>query len=88
MMTKTGTLPENPPFHQTLKSALNSIVAAAKTAHDLESAYRKATRNKFLRLSPNELNRAGARARRQEPRTASSELAAELIHLPDEPARA
>jgi hypothetical protein len=45
-MTKTIRLPGNPSFDQTLKSAKNSIVAAAKTAHDLESAFRKATKNK------------------------------------------
>jgi len=45
-MTETIRIPGNPPFHQTLKSAINSIVAAAKTARDLESAFRKATRNK------------------------------------------
>jgi hypothetical protein len=32
--------------HQTLNTPINSIVAAAKTAYDLESARRKATRDK------------------------------------------
>jgi hypothetical protein len=45
-MMKPNRIPGNPPIDQTLKSAINSIVAAAKTAHDLESAFRKATRNK------------------------------------------
>jgi hypothetical protein len=45
-MTKTIMVPENPPAHQTLNPPTNSIVAAAKTAHDLESARRKATRDK------------------------------------------
>ena len=45
-MTKAIRTPGDPPFQQTLKSSINSIVAAAKTARDLESAFRKATRNK------------------------------------------
>jgi hypothetical protein len=59
-MTKTIMVPGNPPApaHQTLNTPINSIVAAAKTAHELESARRKATRDRanFLRHSPNELN--------------------------------
>src|ERR1700719_1171260 len=42
-MTNTIMVPENPPAHQTLNTPINSIVAAAKTAFDLESARRKAT---------------------------------------------
>jgi hypothetical protein len=42
-MTKTIMVPGNPPAHQTLNTPINSIVAAAKTAHELESARRKAT---------------------------------------------
>jgi hypothetical protein len=45
-MTKTIMVPGNPPAHQTLNTPINSIVAAAKTAYDLESARRKATRDK------------------------------------------
>jgi hypothetical protein len=45
-MTETVRIPGNPPVHQTLKSAINSIVAAVKTAQDLEYARRKAKRNK------------------------------------------
>jgi hypothetical protein len=45
-MTKTIMVPGNPPVHQTLNTPINSIVAAAKTAHELESARRKATRDK------------------------------------------
>src|SRR5262249_53459232 len=45
-MMKIGMVPENPPPNYTLNIAINSIVAAAKTAHDLESARRKATRDK------------------------------------------
>jgi hypothetical protein len=45
-LTKTIMVPGNPPAHQTLNSPINSIVAAAKTAHELESARRKATRDK------------------------------------------
>ena len=45
-MTNTVRVPGNPPVPQTLNSAINSIVAAAKTAHDLESARRKVTKNK------------------------------------------
>ena len=45
-MTNTVRVPGNPPVPQTLNSAINSIVAAAKTAHDLESARRKVTRDK------------------------------------------
>jgi hypothetical protein len=45
-MAKTIRLPGNPPVHQALNAAINSIVAAAKTAHDLESARRKVTKNK------------------------------------------
>ena len=37
-LTKTIMVPGNPPAHQTLNSPINSIVAAAKTAHELESA--------------------------------------------------
>jgi hypothetical protein len=44
-MTKTM-VPGNPPAHQTLNTPINSIVAAAKTAYDLESARGKATRDK------------------------------------------
>jgi hypothetical protein len=44
-MTETVRIPGNPPVHQTLKSAINSIVAAVKTAQDLEYARRKAKRN-------------------------------------------
>src|SRR3977135_1148169 len=44
-MTKTIMVPGNPPAHQTLNTPINSIVAAAKTAHELESARRKATRD-------------------------------------------
>ena len=45
-MMKTGVVPGNPPRNYTLKIAINSIVAAAKTAHDLESARRKVAKNK------------------------------------------
>jgi hypothetical protein len=45
-MTETIGKPGHPPVHQTLKSAVNSIVAAAKTAQDLEYARRRAKRNK------------------------------------------
>jgi hypothetical protein len=45
-MTETIRVAGNPPVPQTLKSGINSIVAAAKTAQDLEYARRKATRNK------------------------------------------
>ena len=45
-MTNIVRVPGNPPAPQTLKSAINSIVAAAKTARELDSAGRKATRNK------------------------------------------
>ena len=37
-LTKTIMVPGNPPAHQTLNSPINSIVAAAKTAHELECA--------------------------------------------------
>src|ERR1700731_4796895 len=47
-LTKTIMGPGNPPPHQTLNSPINSIVAAAKTAHELESARRKATRDKAI----------------------------------------
>ena len=46
IMTKTIMVPGNPPVHQTLNTPINSIVAAAKTAHELESARRKAKRDK------------------------------------------
>jgi hypothetical protein len=64
-MTKTNMVPENPPAHQTLSAPTNSIVAAAKTAHDLESARRKATRdnNQISRQHLNELKEPGATAR-------------------------
>ena len=39
-MTKSIFAPGNPRIHQTLNRPMNSIVAAAKTAHDLESARR------------------------------------------------
>jgi hypothetical protein len=45
-MTKTIMVPGNPPAHQTLNTPINSIVAAAITAHELESARRKTTRDK------------------------------------------
>jgi hypothetical protein len=45
-MTKTIMVPGNPPAHQTLNTPINSIVAAAKTAQELESARRKAIRDK------------------------------------------
>ena len=45
-MMKTGVVPGNAPPNYTLKIAINSIVASAKTAHELESACRKATRDK------------------------------------------
>ena len=45
-MTKTIMVLGNPPAHQTLNTPINSIVAAAKTAYDLESVRRKATRDK------------------------------------------
>jgi hypothetical protein len=45
-MKKTVMVPVNLPAHQTLSTPINSIVAAAKTAHDLESARRKALRDK------------------------------------------
>ena len=51
-MTKTITLPGNPPAHQTLNTPINSIVAGAKTAHELESARRKATRDKAIQRLP------------------------------------
>jgi hypothetical protein len=47
-LTKAIMVPGNPPAHQTLNSPINSIVAAAKTAHELESARRKATRDKAI----------------------------------------
>jgi hypothetical protein len=47
-MTKTIMVLGNPPAHQTLNTPINSIVAAAKTAHELESARRKATRDKAI----------------------------------------
>jgi hypothetical protein len=57
-MTKTIVVPGNPPAHQTLSAPINSIVAAAKTAVDLESARRKATKDKdqISPIFPNELN--------------------------------
>ena len=62
-MTETIRIAGNPPVPQTPKSAINSIVATAKTAQDLEYARRKATRNKatgnkeqISRAVPNELN--------------------------------
>jgi hypothetical protein len=45
-MTKTIMVHRNPSAPQTLKTPINSIIAAVKTAHDLESARRKATRDK------------------------------------------
>ena len=51
-LTKTIMVPGNPPAHQTLNSPINSIVAAAKTAHELESARRKATRDKAIQRLP------------------------------------
>ncbi len=48
-MTETIRIDGNPPVPQTLKSGINSIVAAAKTAQDLEYARRQATRNKATR---------------------------------------
>ena len=45
-MTKTIVVPEIPLLDYTLNIPINSIVAAAKTAHDLESARRKAARDK------------------------------------------
>jgi hypothetical protein len=45
-MTKTIVVHRNPSARQMLKTPINSIIAAAKTAHDLESACRKATRDK------------------------------------------
>jgi hypothetical protein len=53
IMTKTIMVPGNPPAHQTLNTPINSIVAAAKTAHELESARRKATRDKGPNSSDN-----------------------------------
>jgi hypothetical protein len=44
-MTKSIIAPGIPRLHQTLNTPVNSIVAAAKTAHDLESARGKATRD-------------------------------------------
>ena len=61
-MTETIRIAGNPPVPQTPKSAINSIVATAKTAQDLEYARRKATRIKGLgieqisRAALNELN--------------------------------
>ena len=51
-LKKTIMVPGNPPTHQTLNSPINSIVAAAKTAHELESARRKATRDKAIQRLP------------------------------------
>jgi hypothetical protein len=44
-MTKSIIVPGNSRLHQTLNTPMNSIVAAVKTAHDLESAHMKATRD-------------------------------------------
>jgi hypothetical protein len=51
-LKKTFTVPGNPPTHQTLNSPIISIVAAAKTAHELESARREATRDKAIPRLP------------------------------------
>jgi hypothetical protein len=60
-MTKAIVVPGNPPAHQTLSAPINSIVAAAKTAVDLESARRKATKDKD---QPNQLlSRSGGHQR-------------------------
>jgi hypothetical protein len=48
-LTKTIMVPGNPPAHN---SPINSIVAAAKTSHELESARRKATRDKAIQRLP------------------------------------
>ena len=48
-LTKTIMVPGNPPAHN---SSINSIVAAAKTSHELESAPRKATRDKAIQRLP------------------------------------
>jgi hypothetical protein len=64
-MTTTIEVPGNPSPNCKLNVAINSIVAAAKTANDLESARRKATRdnNQISRQYLNELKEPGATAR-------------------------
>jgi hypothetical protein len=64
-MTTTIVVPGNPSPNCKLNVAINSIVAAAKTANDLESARRKATRdnNQISRQHLNELKEPGATAR-------------------------
>ena len=47
-MRKRIIAPGNPRPHQTLETPMNSIVAAAKTARDLESAPRNATRDSIV----------------------------------------
>jgi hypothetical protein len=60
-MTKTIMVHGNPPAHQTLNIPMNSIVAAAKTAHDLESARRKATRDSAVDSAARGFTPSGSR---------------------------
>ena len=52
-MTKTFVTVKNPSAVQPLQPPINSIVAAAKTAHDLDIAHRKAAKAKGFRKSSN-----------------------------------
>ena len=60
-MRKSIIAPGNPRLHQTLNTPMNSIVAAAKTAHDLESARRKATRDSAVDSAARGFTPSGSR---------------------------
>lgn len=51
-MPKTTGEAENPTLHRSLKAPMNSIVAAASTAHDLDTAHRKAIKAQPFRSTP------------------------------------
>jgi hypothetical protein len=52
-MTKSIVTVENPRSVQLLRAPVNSILAVAQTAHDLETAHRKAAKAKAFRRAPN-----------------------------------
>ena len=51
-MSKTTGETENPTLHRSLQAPINSIVAAASTAHDLDTAHRKAIKTQSFRYMP------------------------------------
>ena len=62
-MTKNIIAPGNPRIQQTLNTRMNSIVAAAKTAHDLKSARMKATRDSAVDSAARGFTPSGSRSK-------------------------